>query len=315
MPIEIDKRIDLTEYEGNSPPLIVEQLSIVHEATDGEIVQYFLVAGNHTERDKASHAIGVYDRETDTWSYYDYDELEWASSGQRITGAQVERLGVKAFPGMGAFAFYKLMHRKITRIVIPVNRKKSDNEPPTLDATVNADGSVTFRIEPPERPEYECYRIVMQSGIYMEEHITYETELTVPKPRISGEYYCYAVGYAEEGQVYSRDSKVITLTLTGRSERFTPPYYTKAEIVSMTDMKTLTFTGGENKAYNGKADVSVAIPVIKALYGTEEPDAETGIDGSVYIQYAVEDGMPVITAEWVKLEGKWIARRSEIDGN
>lgn len=315
MPIEIDKRIDLTEYDGNSPPLIVEQLSIVHEATDGEIVQYFLVSGNHTERDKASNAIGVYDRDSDSWSYHDYDELEWAKSGQRITGAQVERLGVKAFPGMGAFAFYKLMHRKITRIVIPVNRKQSDNEPPTLDATVNADGSVTFRIEPPESPEYECYRIMMQSGVYMEEHVTYETELTVPKPRISGEYYCYAVGYAEEGQVYSRDSRVVTLTLTGKSETFTPPYYTKSEIGGMADMKTLTFTGGEEKSYNGRSDVSVAIPVVKVLYGTEEPGAETGIDGSVYIQYQVQDGVPAVTAEWVKLEGVWVARRNMNDGD
>ena len=80
------------------------------------------------------------------------------------------------------------MHRKITRIVAPVNRKKAKNEAPTLEATVNADGSVTFTITPPEKPEYSCYRIVMEYDIYSEEYVTYDLELTVPAPRVSGDH-------------------------------------------------------------------------------------------------------------------------------
>jgi hypothetical protein len=83
---------------------------------------------------------------------------------------------------------------------------------------------------PPEEPEYACYRVVMQCGIYAHEYITYETELTVPRPEITGIYFCYAVGYAEEGQLYSRDSNVLGLSLAGESEAYVRPYYTKAEI-------------------------------------------------------------------------------------
>ena len=233
MPIVFDKRIDLTEYAGNSPPLVVDQLCIVHEASDGEIVQYFLIKGNHTQKDKASHAIGVYDRKKDEWSYYDYDEITWGRAKQRITGAQVERLGVKAFPGLGAFAFYKILHRDISRIVIPVNRQKGTNEPPALAAAVNPGGSVTFTIMPPEKPAYDCYRIVMQSGIFTEEHITYELETTVPKPRVAGKYYCYCIGYADEGQTFSRDSEVLELDLAGEMDTFEKPYFGKLEVQAL----------------------------------------------------------------------------------
>ena len=57
----------------------------------------------------------------------------------------------------------------------------------------------------------------MQSGIYSEDYITYETELTVPRPRFTGEYQCYAVGYGEEGQLYSQNSNMITLFLVGEN--------------------------------------------------------------------------------------------------
>ena len=310
MAIAFDKRIDLTNYEGNPEPLIVEQLSIIHESSDGEIVQYYIKPKNQTQGDKNSHAIGVYDKESKTWSYHDFDALVWNRPGQRISGNRIERLGIKAFPGMGACAFYKLAHRKITRIVIPVNRKKQQNTAPELAAAVNADGSVTFTITPPEKPEYECYRIVMDYDIYSEEYITYDLELTVPKPGISGEYRCYAVGYGEEGQLYSRESNVILLTLAGRADAFSAPFYTKADVDRLTTLKRLSFTGHQDVSYNGRQDVSVEIPRQEGavLVGTDEPDAETGVNGSVYVQYEISGEAPEIVGEWIKLEGIWIRK-------
>ena len=195
MALTIENTIDLTAYAGNPAPKVVSQLSIIHESSDGELVQYYIEAMNHSQGDKSTHAIGVYDKDAQTWSYHDYPELEWAEPGQRVCGNRIERLGVKAFPSLGAIAFYKLMHRKITRIVAPVNRKDKRETAPTLDAVANLDGSVAFTITPPEKPEYECYRIVMTYDIYTEEYVTYDLELTVPAPRVSGEYQCYAVGY------------------------------------------------------------------------------------------------------------------------
>lgn len=134
MAIKIEKRIDLTEYDDTSP-FAVSQLSIIHEANNGEIVRYYISPVDHTEHDRASNAIGVYDRETDSWSYHDYDELEWGEPRSRITYAEtdieIERLGVKAFPGIGSFAFYKKTGKKLSRIVIPVNRQSVFNETDT----------------------------------------------------------------------------------------------------------------------------------------------------------------------------------------
>lgn len=312
MALEIDNMIDLTAYPDNPEPKLVSQLSIIHESSDGELVQYYIRPGNQTQGDKNSYAIGVYDKDSRSYSYTEYPDVVWGKPGQRISGNRIERLGVKAFPGMGAFAFYKLAHRKITRIVIPVNRKNKKNEAPTIEAVVNADGTVTFAIIPPEKPAYECYRIVMEHDIYAEEYITYDLELTVPKPLISGAYKCYAVGYGEEGQLYSKDSNVIDLTLTGKGSTFEAPFYSKADIDRLTTLKNLTFSGYQNASYNGKAAVSVVIPKQQGavLYGTDEPASSLGVNGSVYVQYEVdqETEAPVVTAEWIRLEDTWIRR-------
>ena len=235
MALTIENTIDLTACAGNPAPKVVSQLSIIHESSDGELVQYYIEAMNHSQGDKSTHSIGVYDKDAQRWSYHDYPELEWEEPGQRVCGNRIERLGVKAFPSLGAIAFYKLMHRKITRIVAPVNRKDKRETAPTLDAMANLDGSVTFTITPPEKPEYECYRIVMTYDIYTEEYVTYDLGLTVPAPRVSGEYQCYAVGYGAEGQLFSKESNVITLALTGRSDSFERPYYMKSELKDISE--------------------------------------------------------------------------------
>lgn len=233
MALMIEKTIDLTDYGHNPAPKVVSQLSIIHESSDGELVQYYIDPENETQGDKNTFAIGVYDKDTQSYSYNDYDEVVWNEPGQRICGNRIERLGVKAFPAVGAIAFYKLMHRNITRIVAPVNRKGQKNEAPTLEAVVNGDGTVTFTIIPPENPKYACYRIVAQSGIYAEDIVTYDLEVTWGPPRISGEYKCFAIGYGQEGQLLSRDSNVLTFQLSGRSDVFAPPYYTKTEVSAL----------------------------------------------------------------------------------
>ena len=267
MALTIENTIDLTAYAGNPEPKVVSQLSIIHESSDGELVQYYIEARNQTQGDKNAHAIGVYDQDMQTWSYHDYPELVWGEPGQRICGNRIERLGVKAFPSLGAIAFYKLAHRKITRIVAPVNRKDKRQTAPTLEAEVNLDGSVAFTIIPPDKPEYECYRVVMDSGIYTEEYVTYDLELTVPAPHISGEYKCYAVGYGEEGQLLSKASNVITLALTGQSATFERPYYMKSELAAA--------TRDADRRYSALQEYTEGLEErIRALEERLEPDPE-----------------------------------------
>ena len=235
MALVIEKTIDLTAYGKNPEPKVVSQLSIIHEACDGELVQYYIDPENETEGDKNTYAIGVYDKDSQNYSYNDYDEVNWNDPDQRICGNRIERLGVKAFPDIGAIAFYKLKYRNISRIVAPVNRKNTKSTAPTLAAVVNSDGTITFTITPPEEPEYACYRIVMQKDYYEEDHITYDLVLSVDRPKITGSYKCFAIGYGKEGQLLSKDSNVVNLSLTGKSDVFAPPYYTKAQIKKMID--------------------------------------------------------------------------------
>ena len=81
MALTIENTIDLTACSGNPAPKVVSQLSIIHESSDGELVQYYIEALNHSQGDKSTHAIGVYDKDSQTWSYHDYPELEWAEPG------------------------------------------------------------------------------------------------------------------------------------------------------------------------------------------------------------------------------------------
>lgn len=273
MALTIENTIDLTAYAGNPAPKVVSQLSIIHESSDGELVQYYIQELNHTQGDKNSYAIGVFDKDSRTYSYHDYPELEWSEPGQRISGNRIERLGVMAFPSIGAIAFYKLMHRKITRIVAPVNRKDKRQTAPTLSAEVNLDGTVTFTITPPDKPEYECYRVVMDYDIYTEEYVTYDLELTVPAPRVTGEYKCYAVGYGGEGQLLSKDSNVITLTLTGQSDSYERPYYMKSELEDIAE--------GDARRYRELEEYTETLEErIRALEERLSPEPEEGGEGN-----------------------------------
>ena len=48
MSLVIERIIDLTAYENNPEPKLVSQLSIIHESSDGELVQYYIKPGNQT---------------------------------------------------------------------------------------------------------------------------------------------------------------------------------------------------------------------------------------------------------------------------
>ena len=233
MAIVIEKQIDLTDYANNPDPKIVDQLSIVHEAREGEIIQYYLNRINYSEKDKNCYAPGVYDQEHGEWSYVDYDEISWGRQRTRICGNRVEHLSIKAFPDVGAIAVYKLKHRNISRILAPVNPPDKRKREPTFEANVNQSGQIEYRITPPEDEEYDCYRIIMRNGDFSIDHITYDLSGEIEAPKVSGEYFVYCVAYKHEGQVNSYDSNVVVLTIQGSQESFEPPYYTKSQVSNL----------------------------------------------------------------------------------
>lgn len=218
MALTFDKTIDLTQYASNPAPKVVTQLGIVHEAYDGDITQYYIDAASLSEGDKASHALGIRIQDAGNSAHYeytDYDLLQWSMPGARITRRRIDRLGVKAFPNVGAIAHYKLANQNLSKIVAPVNYRKEKTKAPTLSAVVNSDDTVTFTIT--SSIDYQCYRITMQLGLNRLEYVTYNLTFTIPKVTTTGTYICWATGYLNEGAISSIDSNELQLSLTGSS--------------------------------------------------------------------------------------------------
>jgi len=227
MVLTFDKQINLTTYADNPDPKVVSQLSIVHEAFDGEIVQYYIDKLQFSEADKASTALSEkhlregsseYDEDPEVYyTYTDYDTLIWKAPKARITRQRIDRLGLKAFPGVGAIAHYKLAYQNISKVVAPVNKRTQLQRAPELSATVNGDNSVTFTISVPDTaPDYKFYRLVCQLDWNRLEYVTCERSITIPQVPTSGTYLCYCIGYVDEGQVHSYDSNALELQLIGQ---------------------------------------------------------------------------------------------------
>lgn len=227
MPLTFEKEINLTEYEGNPSPKVVEQLAIVHESQQGDISQYYIVPVTKQAGDKASLAIGIkHERTNNTPAYYtydDYDELTWnTKKGSRITRQRIDRLGVKAFPNVGAIAHYKLTYRNLSRILAPVNYVTHKYKSPILSAELH-ETYIHFTITPPDTSntleedliKYKVYRICMQWNEFTLEYVTYDLEYDVPIPSTTGTYSCWCIGYVNEGEACSNESNVIDLDIQG----------------------------------------------------------------------------------------------------
>lgn len=228
MALTFEKEINLTTYTDNPSPKVVNQLSIAHEARNGDITQYYIVHNTNQAGDKESNAIGLYHAgenigDPGYYTYTDYDELVWSSkSSSRITRQKIDRLGIKVFPNIGGIAHYKLAYRNLSRLLVPINYVQHKYQAPTLQATVY-DTYIHFVITPPDQtntPEselitYNAYRICMQWNEFTLEYVTYETEYDAPIPETTGTYACWCIGYVHEGEAWSNDSNILALNIQG----------------------------------------------------------------------------------------------------
>lgn len=221
MSLNFSSVIDLTNYGDNPSPKLVKQLTIIHESEDGEIVQYY-IDSEGIPADKNSHAIGVYNKYSNQYEYFDYPELKWNSQKRRITTRKADRLGVKAFPGVGACAFYKIAYQVLSKVVIPVNNRQKLYPHPTQVVTVTGN-TMHFVFTDPEDVTYQCYRVVLRCGEYAEEHITYEHELDCMLPQMNGEYEATVQGYISEGEEVSEISPEYTFTVNIPGQSTNPP--------------------------------------------------------------------------------------------
>lgn len=313
MLLSFEHSINLTTYEDNPPPKVVQQLSIIHEAEDGEVVQYYIDPDN-IPGDKNSFAIGVYNNQTYQYDYHYYTDLLWNKPRRRITTRKADRLGIKAFPGVGACAFYKLAYQVLSKIVIPVNHRQKLYPFPTQEVTITGN-NMHFVFTDPERVTYQCYRVVLRCGEYAEEHITYEHELDCPLPQMNGEYEATTQGYISEGEEVSELSPefLFTVNIPGQSDR--PPTTTAGSDIfvqglSFTQDNKLraTLTDGRN------VDSTNAIPEELPAVGTGDNGKILGVVGGQWnkqnapvvgivfwrVKYYSADGSTLLNKEYVE---------------
>lgn len=189
--IQFEKKINLTEYEKNSSPRVVQKLMIGNE-TNNDIYQFFI--SNDTAHEKPSHI-----------EYTPYDELEWKNPLTSMTSHKVRNIGMKTFPGIGAIGFFT-PRVGTSKILIPIHVKNPTRfKAPTMLLTEIGD-NFNIIIKPPAEVAYMCYRIVMENGVDTFEYISYSTVAVVPKPTVIGTYLIYCIGYVNEGQHISEES-------------------------------------------------------------------------------------------------------------
>ena len=279
MQLVMEKTLDLlNDYtiEWNPYPQIVEQMSIIHEPTDGELVMYYIDPLYRTEGDKWNMvpSVRTYDPttgETTGYKFYNYDEVPWFGPKARITRQKIDRLVLKHFPQIGAMASYKLSYRAISQLLLPVNNSTARQQAPGYTYKIAEDKkSITVYCTNPKNEQgedaisYSCYRVTLQIDAHAVEYITYTGTITIAAVPMTGQYNLYVMGYINEGEQCSMTSEATLVDLVGRYEnwpRVSPEFSVSYELSRDKSSAVLTAsTGLKSEANMAMKDVVVTIP-------------------------------------------------------
>lgn len=202
-------------------PADVHQTYIINEVK-GDIVDYYRKDFNAAEKSQ------IYVDEP-----IDYNNINLNHHTERLAKRTVSRIGVRSFPSLGGYGFYKDKNTGMSTIVCPINPIPISHKAPTLKFSYSG-SRCHFEIKPPLGSNYECYRIVFSNGDFSEEYITYETTYDCDAPGVLGTYDVYCIGYVEKEQKVSSKSNKFSYTVTSGSTAPGPDssisYYTKEQI-------------------------------------------------------------------------------------
>ena len=214
-------------------PADVHQTYIINEVK-GDIVDYYRKDFNAAEKSQI-YVDGP----------IDYSNINLNHHTERLARRRVSRIGVRSFPSIGGYGFYKDKNTGLSTIVCPINHIPIEHKAPTLKFSYSG-SRCHFEIEPPPGSNYECYRIVFSNGNFSEEYITYETTYDCDAPGVVGTYEVYCIGYIEKEQKVSSKSNKFSYTVTSGSTApgpgSTESYYTKQEIDAMIENIISRFT-------------------------------------------------------------------------
>lgn len=228
MGLNIEYNINLSDPAINIAPLMVNQGAVIAEK-DSSLRMYYI--HNNTCSDKTSKQ-----------DIINYGALSFKDISKHLTGRSISRLGIKTFPGIGSYGFFKYKYEERSMIMCPINDNKTKFHAPTLMMSLTTNNQLQFTIVKPEDITYLCYRIILRNQQFAIEYITYDDIIVVPKPDVKGNYDIYCLGYVGEGEYISFDSNVQTLKVTAGKDTFEPDkhvsYYTKEQVDEL--LKNLT---------------------------------------------------------------------------
>ena len=213
----------LNTSESSIEPLLADQNFITNEP-NGDILNYFV------KNYRAKEKVQKYEPVTE------YDKIYFTKITTRLTTRSVARIGIKAFPRIGSYGFYKDKYTGLSNVLVPINIKRDYLAAPTLQME-QLDKQIKFIITNPKDVTYKCFRIILALDSFAYEYVTYDTEFICDMPKVKGIYDIHCIGYVEEGQYVSYISNSFTLEVIDGKESFAPDnstsYYTKEQIDNM----------------------------------------------------------------------------------
>jgi hypothetical protein len=121
--------------------------------------------------------------------------IELKRSNQLFSSQALISYGVRSFPHLGPYAFWREKYSDNTRIVVPLYNEDKGNLP-TLTLSVD-NGHVNYSITPPSSSNYYCYKIHFTKGWNRRDIVTYELEGSIELEE--GEYQVTCRGYSKDG--------------------------------------------------------------------------------------------------------------------
>ncbi len=116
-------------------------------------------------------------------------------SNHLFSSQELISYGVRSFPHLGPYAFWREKYSDNTKIIIPLYNEDK-GKLPTLTLSVS-NGYVNFSITPPSQSNYYCYKIHFTKGWFRRDIVTYELEGYIELEE--GEYQVSCRGYSKDG--------------------------------------------------------------------------------------------------------------------
>ncbi len=235
MALNFEKIITLSDSSIVDDPIIAAEACISNEAQDNEIIQYHI--NDNVAADRAGYIVES-----------DYDALTLKQKTARLTSRAVSKIGIKNFPGLGSYGFFKYFYTGDSKVLIPINAYNKRMPAPVIVVTPGA-SSINVVITEPTSIDYLSFKIIFKNGEFKYEYTTYDNSVDLPLPLVKGTYDIYCIGYVNEGERVSINSNVVEYKQLVGNDDFTPSINNVLSS-SVSYDKTLLATGWVGNIYS-----------------------------------------------------------------